>query len=338
MLFSTNQWTVYMNHDHYSRFASIYSESVWRSWLRIWSISFAVLIFVLAIGNYLIDPFDVYETNLYPKTASTNERYRKLKHVLKHKNQIQGLLMGSSVMGLCRTSSADAKTGKRFYNLGFLGGMPIEMLRTLKALKDNGYQPKIVVISIDLFQFREPTKVDSAPFRYLPPAVTGEAHFVFLGKYLFAGGPYSWYKKITSASSRYHDYSSYLEEDGHYEFPRYEHEIHENHPNFIKRRVIKNAMTAGGVTFIPDRFEELKALKKWLDLNGIEQKYYFSPMNPSLYDLYGTKALNNYSEQVRAILGEVYDYRKSLGLNENFYDDMHYRPAVCDQIFNEILG
>ena len=110
-------------------------EKAWTRWsTTVVSIAVAGMLGVGAM-NYLVDPYEIFGTSKLRPGVTVNDRYGKIEHLLANPGRYNGLILGSSVMGVFNPSVADQKLpGHRFYNLSYFGGTPEEALNTLKAL------------------------------------------------------------------------------------------------------------------------------------------------------------------------------------------------------------
>jgi hypothetical protein len=302
----------------------------------------AVISVILVVGfNYFIDPFGIFKTDLIPDYA-INERYRKVDFLLRHPQQFNSLLLGSSVVGLFNPETATrlSKDRAKFYNLSYLGGTPKESYQSVAALQSNGFRLKEVIVGIDLFAFKDIDK-PYGPADHPHPIVTGESPVKFTASYLFASSFYQGFNKITHAFKSTPDIRFNPEEDGHYQLVKYDNDIQTDHATFIEKH-LKHAVTPKGVpVWIPQRFTDLKVLVELLKNNGVKARYFIHPQSHLLTEAQPPSTMETFRTKIKDIIPDVYDFSDYAQITNNdclFYDIKHYRPVVADKIMQAIMN
>jgi hypothetical protein len=314
------------------------NEPLWRKW-SIGTVSLlAIAAFVIAGVNYFIDPFGVFGGDKFRRDAYLNERYVKVEYFLNNQGKYDALFLGSSVVGLFDTDLVGTLTGYRYYNLGFMSGMPLEDLKLLKALKERGYVPKAIMMPIDLFQFNGETLENSNPTRYEHPIISGSSEFVFKMKYLLASGPNIWMKKISRQMSANPDFLFDVERTGTYRLLGKDREIAANHAAYMKKEFTVNLAVAADVVFVEKRFAELRELRKWLQDNNVKATFFFSPMSHKSRNAISNRSAALFKSKIESVLGSIPDFAVQYLPNENFYDDRHPRPIICNDIARRLFA
>lgn len=322
------------------------SWSKWSAAVAIGALSMSALV---AAFNVLVDPYSVFRTNEGMRSGyNPNERYRKVEHLKKSIGQHDSFVMGASTMGLYPMEIfKEVRPEGRWYNLSFLSGTPAEALRVLKYLKDQGEPIKEIVYGIDMFSFRQ-----LAPYKELwrqeHPDISGESWYSWWKKHVFASTLLDGIERLT------HNWMNDkprvvfdLEGTGSYRMVRWEREIERDEGAFIRKQLVDKQpkpageISAAEITLIDARFDELKELKDWLDLNGVKSHFWINPMQWRQMQTIHDRTMAEYRRKVFAAIGQVPDFttRDDICSNDRaFLDLQHYRPKVAERLVREVLG
>lgn len=115
----------------------------------------AVTIAALCLAvNVLVDPLWYFGGNLISGVNfAFNERMAKMNRFLPHTAAYDCLLIGSSHTALL---PAYRFQGHRCFNLGFSHGRVAEYVAYARYLRDRGVRPKVITVSVDLYDFTDP--------------------------------------------------------------------------------------------------------------------------------------------------------------------------------------
>ncbi|WP_341910709.1 hypothetical protein [Ferrovibrio terrae] len=109
------------------------------------AVSAALTVGAIVGTNYAVDPYDRFGNNRIGHYLE-DDRSAKVKQIQAYPHD--SLLLGSSKVGFIDPVSVSQQ--RRFYNAGFLGVMPEELL---SFLRHHGAREDLVVIGLDLFMF-----------------------------------------------------------------------------------------------------------------------------------------------------------------------------------------
>ncbi|MFT5721800.1 MAG: hypothetical protein ACI9W6_002116 [Motiliproteus sp.] len=116
------------------------------------------LVFTL---NLLVDPLWFFAGNRFDNhNYRFNERVSKLNRLLKHRDDYDCLILGSSRVTLLDERQLDVG---RCYNLSFSGGSVAEFIAFAKYLQQQGVAPQTLVVGIDDFNFSQQTITPDLP-------------------------------------------------------------------------------------------------------------------------------------------------------------------------------
>ncbi len=119
-----------------------------------WVVAFAII--MIALVNYLIDPFGVFHTNLLIKSKSLNERVVKIDYLNAHKDRYNAFMFGSSTMGTSNPSTLEKYIPRsKFYNLTCSSSNMYDFRLLLEYLLDHDFDVKHLYMQIDLTSLRE---------------------------------------------------------------------------------------------------------------------------------------------------------------------------------------
>ena len=295
----------------------------------------------ILVFNVLVDPYEIFRLVSYRSGFAPNERFNKVEYLLAHPDKYDSFIVGSSVMGLFDPRVMESKRpGQHVYNLSFLRGTPAEVLATLRTLKARSVRIQEIVMGIDVFPFIESSEYVE-PFRRPHPAVSGESAAAFYLSYMFTSGIIQGINRLSHAFEPQPKIAFDLRGTGEYHLLSYEREIHSDQSAFIKRQMspIPDEKRAKFV-WVQKRFDELQALKNWLDAGGIRAEFFIHPLHHSTLNLIEQSSMTEFRSKVVAILGKVPDYSRADRITEddrNYYDRKHYRPFVAEAILAQIL-
>jgi len=134
--------------------------AVWQ-YLAILAAVVAVLTALCLGANVLIDPLWYFRGNrITGVNYAFNERVAKLNQLLPRLAEYDCVMFGSSTTTLVPLPHI---AGRRCFNLGFSGGLVTEFLVYAKYLRARGFEPKVLIVGVDGFDFEGPALKLNAP-------------------------------------------------------------------------------------------------------------------------------------------------------------------------------
>jgi hypothetical protein len=329
----------------------------------------------LPIWNVVVNPYQVFNQNLSIgeryESSTTNERYLKVKHLLSEHAQTSpdshlnvstrinrggenipsttskisehdAFLVGSSIMGLVDPALANRYfPGRNFYNLAFLAAKPDEILATLKALKKGGVPIKNVVYGLEPIAF---TDIKSyGPAYQLHYDAVEKPKLRILFDFLFAPSFSDGFSRLVNIFRGMPSVRYDIEGSGRYHLERYDREIENDHEAFIKKQFPADKNPVAAPPWINDRFEDLKALVRWLNEEKINARFYLNPLHPYVHAAYGESRLREFKQKIIGLTGNPYvkDCTELLNdgdVNLHFYDYKHFLPDNAKAVIECGLG
>lgn len=144
---------------------------------------FALLLLGIIVSvSVIIDPYNVFHYE-YPvdNGVEANKNFIKTKYLLKHSDEFDSLVFGSSRAGFVDVASLP--DGK-YYNMSSSEAVPAEHLNTLKVLIKNDFVPENVLILMDdISCFVDPALHEEMLYRVPYPTGGFLSHLEFYRKY-----------------------------------------------------------------------------------------------------------------------------------------------------------
>lgn len=322
---------------------------------KVWNVSFVAVVSLFVLfqtgTNYYFDHYGVFDSGMSSKQPiNLNQRFGKIEHLKGRQDEFNAFLLGSSRLGHFNTSflskTASESEGKplNFYNLSVFSGVPKDYLLFLRYLKANKYPLESVVIGLDMYPFFLPPDLSKPDFKHHPD-VTGESSLGFYLSYLFRT---SFVYLLTEANYFFGDEAPVYEhhlETGEYKPVRAIRLINEDFASYWSREIKKaeqgiEAFQSANHVVDPSQLEDLIHLVQWLKANVAEYRFFVNPRHPINDAYYSEEEKNAFNNLiVREIKGSLVDVSGVECLmhdNRNFYDLMHYKPLVADQIVESI--
>jgi hypothetical protein len=171
---------------------------------------------LLAI-NILVDPYEVFQTKIFPEVGATQERYLKVEY-LKKNRRFDTFLLGGSRMGTTvPTEIEQLLPGHHIYNFFVSSGNQYDNLIHVRWLLQTQPQIRNLYIQVD---WPESYGLTREYLQYLThPEVLGDNAPGFLRKYLFTFAPNAFEFKIENNTKRKGEFRLDLA-SGHFDYPK----------------------------------------------------------------------------------------------------------------------
>ena len=115
---------------------------------------------LIAVVNYIIDPYGIFRKDFSYQFIGPNKHYIKARYVGEHPDRYDCFVFGSS-----RANNIDVRKIKdgRCYNMEYSGGLPREHLDNMKYLVKKGVKIKFAIIALDEVAFQDNPNVHLKP-------------------------------------------------------------------------------------------------------------------------------------------------------------------------------
>ena len=290
---------------------------------------FAVIVLsFFVVINVMIDPYNIFHYE-YPRNngIEANKNFIKTRYLLKHKDEFDSLLFGSSRAGF---TDVEALPDGKYYNLCSSEAVPGEHVRLLKILIKHGFVPKNVTIMMDdISCFVDPAIHDQMLYRIPYPDDTISSWFDFYVKYCDILTTWEAWREVKDYEPTDDDYTARFRRSG-----------------SERLNAASSFHDENEVGYWADYYElrtdevmaDIRELKQICEDNGINLRIM---TNPLYYKTYQRDIENGYIDFLYALAGEV-DYWNFSSFSDvtmdehNYYETSHFIPAVSYKMMDAV--
>lgn len=167
----------------------------------------AVIVAAIVAANVVIDPEEMFQTNLLAAHSSPNTRYQKFRAYQRDADGVDGLFFASSRGGVFDTQSIATLAGaQRFASFSVIAGAITDHVEFLEyILRDKaarGERIKQVLLLLDTDLFGTSSWTNRNLDSFMPPEVSGESSFRFWMRYLVSVQTTNWRESIRQSRER----------------------------------------------------------------------------------------------------------------------------------------
>lgn len=286
-------------------------------------------ILLLVIFNVKTDYYGVIWGNMETQKNEPNQRYLKIKHLLKNPKKHNAYIFGSSRVGKINTKNIEDSNS--WYNMTYSEGLPYEHLVDLKLLISKGVIVENVIIGLDEISYLVAPEAHFDQNLRRPYAPFTIFHYLLLK-------PSSGLVKANydaKKTSVFDIYNSGLP------IPIYR----DKWINTNKERHIQDSkfLKPNWSNYPPNRIDktiaEIKEIIILCKQNNIKLTLFINPTHATTYKDLDKKDYFRFFKLL-AELNSFYDFS---GVNQitldnfNYYETSHYRPIVGEMIKSVIL-
>jgi hypothetical protein len=315
----------------------------WPRWRRLALAGVALAALALPLWNVLADPFGVFGAPWPVQSRSTNERYLKVGHLLRHPARHDAFVVGSSLMGAVEPSAVGRRLGiadGRFYNLSFFAARPGEILDVLKALDARGVAIRHIVYGLEPVAFSDPKRY--GPSQTHHPAVSGKPWRAFWAESLWAAGVAAGLDRLGDSLRNDPFIRFDIEGGGRYVLVRLDREIEADPGGFASKMQFGQTSPLVATPWVDSRFADFARLMGWLRDKRADARVYLNPLHSRLAAAYGEARLREFEARLVAAgrLESLPDCTRLLDGDAGwaFYDVKHFRPAMAGRVLDCGLG
>ncbi|CAA6817653.1 MAG: Unknown protein [uncultured Sulfurovum sp.] len=308
----------------------------------IWVVFFMFINFVLlGLVNYIVDPFRVFGSNVFPYQVQMNERFVKIEYIKKNHHKFNAYLFGSSRIGTTEPETIEKYVlNSKFYNFTLSSGNLHDYQSHLEFFLKEKYPIKTLYLQLDLDDMNIYGKQESDYLCKLHPEVTDTFTTFYYMKYLFGFFPMNTRTKvmdnIENRKTKQRNIGT-----GTWSLKAKEASLVENCVEYVKNvssfhnknRRIRKYTTA---EFSMKSLRRIVALCKQ---NDITLHVFTSPHNQNKMDTFILEDYYKYLKDISEITS-FYDftgYNSITQNNCNYYEASHYRPQVAKLIAARIF-
>ncbi len=314
-----------------------------KKWIKISTTTALIGFSLLMLTNYIVDPFNVFQSKILKHDFQINQRYIKIEYLEKNKEKYNGYMIGSSRIGTTNPKVVEHYIpGAKIYNMTLNGANLYSNLMHIRYMIKAKYPIKTLYMQLDGINMSYYGSDESNYLGRMHPYVKDESLALFYFDYLSGFFPLNIKKKIAQ-NFNYTFNVTYDLQTGIWANPVAEEKIAKNCEEYVKNQKSFHRHNRPVLKYTT-RKETIHALKEIVSLckaNNIKLYTFMVPHNKILMDTFVIKDYLAYLKDI-ANITNFYDfsgYNSITTNNCNYYERSHYRPfigkLIAARIFND---
>ena len=311
---------------------------MYASFLRIF-LSIGILpVVLLAAANYLIDPYQVFQTGLLPEVGQTEERYLKIEY-LKHNPRLDTFLLGGSRAGTANPADIEkVLAGAHVYNFFVSSGNQSDNLMHGRWLLDHMPRVKVIYVQVD---WPESIGAIQGGYQYIHhPEVSGKSAAGFQIQYLMHFSYNAFEYKIQNNTNHRGDFKLPLE-SGQFYYPRRDALITRDCPAYVRQSpsltdpVGEAPALPHQKMLIDESLDTLRQLVAAAANKGVRIELYVTPHHHRFLDKINLDQYKYFLSKLATIAPFWnFGFYSDITLNDcNYYESSHYLREVAPRLY-----
>lgn len=296
---------------------------------------------ILALVNYLTDPFEIFQTNLFTKTGVVQERFIKIEF-LKHNTEFDIFLLGGSRAGTTPPSAIESVySGHRAYNMYVSSGNQYDVRTLGQWLLKNHKNTRTLIVQFAWPESSGPF-VESLQYRRHPD-ISGESPLGFYLKYIFAYSfpqiAFKWHNNFTNSGN-----FSFRLDEGSYRFPLKDAALDEECSAYWEKVISEIGAGKGQVSesewneLLERNISDLHQLINDAKIRDVNVVVFIPPHH---HMFLGNLDKSRYEQLLRRLsqITEFWNlaYYSSMTTNNcNYYEPSHYTERISGLVVNAL--
>lgn len=302
---------------------------------------------LIALINYIVDPFKVFGTNFLPETFQENQRYLKVKFIDKAHNKYDSYLFGSSRISFTNPKIIEKYIkNSKFYNFTVTSANLEDNFLHIQYLFKKGYKVKNIYLEVDIDNNIKSSykKSNNDLMIKLHPNVDNSNKIDFYIQYLKSIAINATIGKImvNFKPDRENAFLSDINGTGMGYFKNKEQIINNNPELYYKN---ENTLNVNKVKRKQDYYikNNINALKKIIKLCKTNKTNIIIFITPHNYNSLNKVNEEGYIEFLKE-MSQITNYWDFSGYNSittnnyNYYEESHYRPFIANIIAAKIFS
>jgi len=317
-------------------------ESKGKRWIQFFFFFFIVNLGLLMSVNYIVDPFNIFKTQLFKYPFQMNERFVKIEFLEKNNHKFNGYLFGSSRIGTTEPSILEKYIPhSKFYNFTLSSANMYDYMLHLEYFVKRKYPIKVLYLQLDINNMMYYGRNQSDYLSKIHPFVLNESLFAYYIKYLTGFFPFNIKGKV-STNYNYEKTVTYNINNGTWHEDNKELAVANDCKSYVKSIKGFNHHHTAAFTY-RKRKENIYALGKIVNIckkNNIKLYVFTTPHNHNMMDMFYAKDYVDYLHDI-ANITDFYNFSgyNSITKNDcNYYEVSHYRPMIGELIAARIFN
>ena len=313
-------------------------------WIKSWLFMVVLIFSMVASLNYIVDPFEVFNTSIFKHKHQPNERFAKIEFLDENNKKFNGYMFGSSRIGTTYPSSIEKYIpDSKIYNLTMSSANLYDYMKNLKYFIKNKYPIDIVYLQLDIENMAQYGKSDAVFYKKLHPYVLDESLTWFYMQHLIGLFPLNIKGKINKNLHFDSDNrTENLPDLGMWTKPGKEKRIIADCESYVKNEPEFHLDYKRNIRYTTSNntYNTLSKIKKLCQDNGIKLHIFITPHNKNMMDTFVIEDYLRYLKDISRVVS-FYDfsgYNSVTKNNCNYYESSHYRPHVGEMIAARIFN
>lgn len=293
----------------------------------------ALSLLPVMLYNFIYDPYFVLRHDVKSMRILPNERWVKTRHLLNNPDKYDALLLGSSRVSQIPIDYMNRVSGRRYYNMTLMAGVPTDYVQILTMLMKHKVGIRKVVIGLDYYSFEGATpKQFHRGIMYLDdPWARMKQYLTYL--FLPIDSNNFFELRFDNKDIVYDIFGT-----GEYTFVRKERNMDRDPAKHRER------FSAPIFTVCSDRLErtlnEIRQIIEVCRAHNIETVFFINPEYAMNYLCDDIAFLNRVRERFAGVT-DFWDFTRPTAVTENmfnFVDFTHYRKSVGKMMAAKMLN
>lgn len=316
------------------------NEQKWTTRFLLISVFFSILVVSI---NYVVNPFNVFNSNLLEHPAQRNERFMKIQYLDKNHSRYNSYLFGSSRIGTTNPHTIEKYIpGSKFYNFTISSANLYDYLMHLQYMLEKKYPIKNIYLQIDIRNMESYGNNITDYQKRLHPNVTHSSLNKFYLQYLFGYFPLNVKDKILYNLNYKQEEKYDLYTSGMWEKTKKEQAMVNNCKSYVKneKSFHQKVKRTKSIVKLEQTMLALRKIKSLCIENNITLYVFTTPHNQIMMDSFKIDAYLIFLEALSKET-KYYDfsgYNSITQDNCNYYESSHYRPLVSKLIAAKIFN
>jgi hypothetical protein len=303
-----------------------------KKWMIIVLSTLIFNISIVATVNYVVDPFNIFQSNFLKYKMQMNERYVKVDYIEKNHEKYNAYLFGSSRIGVVNPKIIEQYVpNSKFYNFTLSSANLHDDLMHLRYFIKEKYRLNTLYLQIDLDDMNHYGQDESDYLCKLHPHITNESDKMYYVRYLLGFFPLNIRTKIETNIFKKLK-KEYWMESGIWTLSESEKQLNENPKKYVKGEKSFHFKPRRTIQYTTGK-KSMDALQEIINLckkNQIKLYIFTAAHNHRKMDTFILKDYNKFLRNISKITS-FYDftgYNSVTKNDENYYEMSHYRPKV----------
>jgi len=303
-----------------------------KKWVTVVFLVLFVNMSLIAMVNYVVDPFGIFGSNILKNKLQMNERFVKIEYIEKNHQKYNAYLFGSSRIGVVNPKLIEQYVpNSKFYNFTVSSANLYDYLMHLRYFVEKNYELKTLYLQLDIDDMNNYGQESSDYLSQLHPHVTHDSTAFFYARYLLGFFPLNIRTKIEVNLAKTLN-KTYDLKKGTWQLPYKEKALMQNAKEYVEKEKSFHLKSRKVISYTQEE-QNNKALTEIVEIckeKRIKLYVFTTPHNHNMTDTFFSNEYKKYLSDISKIT-TYYDfsgYNSVTRNNENYYEVSHYRPHV----------